>query len=94
MFASFLQRAPIFLCVVVACLLVSVQSQAPSSFVIETFPWARQETEWYCGDASLQMVYRYLTGTFELLKADPHKSTSVLVDSKLTSAQFGFGKCA
>lgn len=31
-------------------------------FKLPEFPYYRQETEWFCGVASLQMVYKYMTG--------------------------------
>ena len=38
--------------------------ESDGSFILPNFPYFRQDTEWYCGDASLQMVYKYLTGMY------------------------------
>lgn len=51
------------LVIVVGIVFLAQKSDAQDGgFELLNFPYYRQETEWYCGVASLQMVYEYMAG--------------------------------
>jgi hypothetical protein len=47
---------------ILVLMLASLAHSQSDSFELPNFPYYRQETEWNCGPAALQMVYKYMTG--------------------------------
>ena len=47
----------------ISALFASQALAASGEFVLPNFPYHRQDTEWWCGEASLQMVLEFFSRT-------------------------------